>query len=155
LALQACGGLADLLDGGDQQADEDGDDRNHHQQLDQREGMTALSWHRRSLQKRRSRTTGDKTKTTGRRPSAATARARGLARRCGAASSAVAGRGGEVGCCFLPGVGLRPVRTGSAPRDDDDEAAELTWCYGPTVGWPSLRGRFRSPLRPVWVSPSG
>src|SRR5262249_23748885 len=33
----ACGGLADLLHGGEQQADEDGDDRDHHQKLDQRE----------------------------------------------------------------------------------------------------------------------
>src|SRR5262249_39232174 len=31
------GRLTDLLDGGEQQADEDGDDRYHHQQLDQRE----------------------------------------------------------------------------------------------------------------------
>ena len=38
LALGAGGGLADLLDGGEQQADEDGDDGDHHQQLDQREG---------------------------------------------------------------------------------------------------------------------
>jgi hypothetical protein len=29
--------LADHLDGGQQQADQDGDDRDHHQQLDQRE----------------------------------------------------------------------------------------------------------------------
>jgi len=36
-ALHACGGLSDLLDGGQQQADEDGDDGDHHQQLDQRE----------------------------------------------------------------------------------------------------------------------
>src|SRR5207247_1142338 len=35
------GGLADLLDGGQQQADQDGDDRDHHQQLDQREGTPA------------------------------------------------------------------------------------------------------------------
>jgi len=31
------GRLADLLDGGQQQADQDGDDGNHHQQFDQRE----------------------------------------------------------------------------------------------------------------------
>src|SRR5262249_10869040 len=36
-ALGACGGRADLLDGGEQQADEDGDDRDHHQQLNQGE----------------------------------------------------------------------------------------------------------------------
>ena len=33
-------GLADLLDGGEEQADQDRDDRDHHQQLDQREGGT-------------------------------------------------------------------------------------------------------------------
>src|SRR5262249_45829677 len=38
LAPHAGGGLADLLDGGQEQADEDGDDGYHHQQLDQREG---------------------------------------------------------------------------------------------------------------------
>ena len=38
LALRPGGRLADLLDGGQQQADQDGDDRDHHQQLDQREG---------------------------------------------------------------------------------------------------------------------
>jgi hypothetical protein len=37
LALNAGGRFADLLDGGDEQADEDGDDRDHHQQLNQRE----------------------------------------------------------------------------------------------------------------------
>jgi len=37
LAAHAVGGLADLLDGGQQQADQDGDDGDHHQQLDQRE----------------------------------------------------------------------------------------------------------------------
>ena len=36
-ALHAGGGLADLLDGRQQEADEDGDDGDHHQQLDQRE----------------------------------------------------------------------------------------------------------------------
>jgi hypothetical protein len=41
LALQARGRLADLLDGGDQQADQDGDDRDDHQQLDQRERPAA------------------------------------------------------------------------------------------------------------------
>src|SRR5262249_40546058 len=30
--------LAHLLDGGEEEADQDGDDRDHHQQLDQREG---------------------------------------------------------------------------------------------------------------------
>ena len=34
-ALQAGGGLADLLHGGEEQPDEDGDDGDHHQQLDQ------------------------------------------------------------------------------------------------------------------------
>src|SRR5262249_21718870 len=38
LTLHSGGGLADLLHGGQQQADEDGDDGDHHQQLDQREG---------------------------------------------------------------------------------------------------------------------
>src|SRR5947207_2507831 len=37
LALHADGGLADLLDGGDEQADQDSDDGNHHHELDQRE----------------------------------------------------------------------------------------------------------------------
>ena len=37
LALHPGGGLADLLDGGQQQADQDRDDRDHDQQLDQRE----------------------------------------------------------------------------------------------------------------------
>ena len=37
-ALRCARGLADFLDGGDEQADQDGDDRDHHQQLDQREG---------------------------------------------------------------------------------------------------------------------
>src|SRR5262249_52713106 len=37
LAGGAVGALTHLLDGGDEQADEDGDDGNHHQQLDQRE----------------------------------------------------------------------------------------------------------------------
>jgi hypothetical protein len=36
-ARHACGGLAHLLDGGEEQADQDGDDGDHHQQLDQRE----------------------------------------------------------------------------------------------------------------------
>ena len=36
-ALDAGGSRADLLDGEEQQADEDGDDGDHHQQLDQRE----------------------------------------------------------------------------------------------------------------------
>src|SRR5262249_45823785 len=36
-ALDARGGLAHLLDGGEQQADEDGDDRDDDEQLDQRE----------------------------------------------------------------------------------------------------------------------
>jgi hypothetical protein len=36
-ALGACGRLAGLLHRGDEQADQDGDDGDHHQQLDQRE----------------------------------------------------------------------------------------------------------------------
>jgi hypothetical protein len=40
-ALRPRGGLADLLDGGQQEADEDGDDGDHHQQLDQRERRPA------------------------------------------------------------------------------------------------------------------
>jgi len=47
--LHACGGLADLLHGGDEQADEDGDDGDHYQQLDQREAAErseeAKVWH--------------------------------------------------------------------------------------------------------------
>jgi hypothetical protein len=42
-ALDAGGGRADLLDGGEQQADEDGDDGDHHQQLDQRERRRPVS----------------------------------------------------------------------------------------------------------------
>src|SRR5262249_23300909 len=41
LTLGACGGLADFLDGGQEQADEDRDDRDHHQQLDQRKRCAA------------------------------------------------------------------------------------------------------------------
>src|SRR5262249_53153432 len=37
LALHAGGGLADLLDGGQQQTNQDGDDRDHDEQFDQRE----------------------------------------------------------------------------------------------------------------------
>src|SRR5207253_7295852 len=40
--LGACGGLTDLLDGRDEQADENGDDGDHHQQLDQRERAALL-----------------------------------------------------------------------------------------------------------------
>jgi hypothetical protein len=36
-ALHARGSLADFLHGGQEQADEDGDDGDHHQQLDQRD----------------------------------------------------------------------------------------------------------------------
>ena len=36
LALRPLGGLANLLDRGQQQPDEDCDNRNHHQELDQR-----------------------------------------------------------------------------------------------------------------------
>ena len=39
-ALHPAGCLADLLDGGQQKPDEDGDDGDDHQQLDQREGAT-------------------------------------------------------------------------------------------------------------------
>ena len=42
LALEAVGGLAHLLDGGQEQADEHRDDRDDDQQLDQREGRAAL-----------------------------------------------------------------------------------------------------------------
>ena len=41
LRLRPGGRLADLLHGGQEQADQDRDDRDHHQQLDQRE--TAIS----------------------------------------------------------------------------------------------------------------
>ena len=41
-ALDAGGGLADLLHGGQQQADQDGDDGDDDQQLDQREAGAAL-----------------------------------------------------------------------------------------------------------------
>src|SRR5205807_4940018 len=41
LATHAGGRLADLLHGGQQQADQNGDDGDHHQQLDQREGTPA------------------------------------------------------------------------------------------------------------------
>src|SRR5439155_24041660 len=40
LALGTGRGLADLLHGRQQQADQDGDDRDHHQQLDQGESLT-------------------------------------------------------------------------------------------------------------------
>jgi hypothetical protein len=40
LTLQARGRLADLLDGRHEQANQDGDDRNDHQQLDQRKSST-------------------------------------------------------------------------------------------------------------------
>jgi hypothetical protein len=39
-ALGAGGGLADFLHGGQQQANQDRNDRDHHQQLDQREAAT-------------------------------------------------------------------------------------------------------------------
>jgi len=46
-ALDAGGGLAHLLDGGQQEADEDGDDGDHHQQLDQREaGLSQRTDHK-------------------------------------------------------------------------------------------------------------
>src|SRR5262249_56943840 len=49
-APHAGGGGADLLDGGQEQADEDGDDGDHHQKLDQREAAPAPGevelWHR-------------------------------------------------------------------------------------------------------------
>src|SRR5262249_42875230 len=50
-AAYAAGRLAHFLDGGDEQADEDGDDGDHHQQLDQRErsrppaNATRNPWH--------------------------------------------------------------------------------------------------------------
>jgi hypothetical protein len=40
-AADPAGGGADLLDGGEEQADQDRDDRDHHQQLDQREAVPA------------------------------------------------------------------------------------------------------------------
>ena len=43
LATHAVGCLADFLHRGQQQADEHGDDRNHHQQLDQREPLLPLA----------------------------------------------------------------------------------------------------------------
>src|SRR5262245_50074187 len=45
-ALRSGGGLAGLLDGGEEEPDEDGDDRDRHQQLDQRKcpsGTTATT----------------------------------------------------------------------------------------------------------------
>jgi len=42
LALRPLGGLADLLDGGQEQADQHRDDRYDHQQLDQRETPLAF-----------------------------------------------------------------------------------------------------------------
>ena len=47
LAVRRGRGLADLLDGGQQQADQHGDDGDHHQQLDQREA--AARWHGKGL----------------------------------------------------------------------------------------------------------
>jgi hypothetical protein len=41
-ALDAPGGVAHLLGGRQQQADEDGDDRDHHQQFDQRETQASV-----------------------------------------------------------------------------------------------------------------
>ena len=48
LAAQPGGGLADLLHGGQEQADEHRDDGDHHQQLDQREPRSQPT-HKRSL----------------------------------------------------------------------------------------------------------
>ena len=42
-ALGATGGLAGRLDGGQEQGDQDGDDRDHHQQLDQREAANVAA----------------------------------------------------------------------------------------------------------------
>jgi hypothetical protein len=42
--------LTNFLDGGQEQADEDGDDRNHDEQLDQRERTANGARHRRTLQ---------------------------------------------------------------------------------------------------------
>ena len=39
-ALRAAGGLAHVLHGRQEQADQDGDDGDHHQQFDEREGET-------------------------------------------------------------------------------------------------------------------
>ena len=44
LALRPGRGLADLLDGRQQQADQDGDDRSHHQQLNEGETSRPMSW---------------------------------------------------------------------------------------------------------------
>src|SRR5262249_9721584 len=49
LTAHACGGLADLLDGGQQQADQDGYDGYHHQKLDQCERGPASTRHRTPL----------------------------------------------------------------------------------------------------------
>ena len=46
LALQACGGGPHLLDGGEEQADEDRNNRYHHQQLDQGERTTRTTQRR-------------------------------------------------------------------------------------------------------------
>jgi len=43
LALQACRRLADLLDGGEQEADQNGNDGNYHQQFDQREARSGVA----------------------------------------------------------------------------------------------------------------
>ena len=44
-ALRTPGRLARRLDGGQEQGDQDGDDRNHHQQLDEREPATTSDLH--------------------------------------------------------------------------------------------------------------
>jgi hypothetical protein len=56
-ALNPSGGLSDLLDGWQEQADEDANDGNHHQQLDQREATRTSGdtseWHRTSEKKKK------------------------------------------------------------------------------------------------------
>ena len=51
LALRSTGSFTGLLDGGQQQGDENGDDRNHHQQFDQGKRSTwSTDWHANLLQ---------------------------------------------------------------------------------------------------------
>jgi hypothetical protein len=49
---KASGGLADLLDGGQEQANENGNDGYHHQQLDQRETCATKQTHANSRQEK-------------------------------------------------------------------------------------------------------
>jgi hypothetical protein len=58
-ALNARRGLSDLLDGWQQQADQNADDRNHHQQLDERETTPSTrdtrEWHKASEKEKKRR----------------------------------------------------------------------------------------------------